>query len=135
VNDVGSQRIALRENTDGVGAVYFFLADHLGSTAVTVDSEGNLLHELRYKPFGGVYYTTPGGSSTPTDYRYTGQRLEESLGLYDYKARYYDPVLRRFIQPDTIVPEPGNPLTFDGFLYGFNGVCAADWRLYTSTTR
>jgi hypothetical protein len=65
---IGSQRIALRENTDGVGAVYFFLADHLGSTAVTVDSEGNLLHELRYKPFGGVYYTYPGQSDTPADY-------------------------------------------------------------------
>ena len=46
----------------------------------------------------------------PTDRQYTGQRWDEALGLYDYKARYYDPALGRFIQPDTIVPEPGDTL-------------------------
>jgi RHS repeat-associated protein len=82
-----------------------------------VDSEGNLLNELRYKPFGG---TIPGGSNTPTDYRYTGQRLEESLGLSDYKARFYDPTLHRFIQTDTIVPEPGNPQSLNRYIYVLN---------------
>jgi len=42
-------------------------------------------------------------------YRYTGQRWEDAIGLYFYKARWYDPARRRFIQPDSIVPEPGNP--------------------------
>jgi RHS repeat-associated protein len=41
----------------------------------------------------------------------TGQRSEETgLGsLYDYNARFYSPLLGRFLQPDTLVPEPGNP--------------------------
>jgi len=39
-----------------------------------------------------------------TDRRFTGQREETAIGLYDYKARYYDPVIGRFIQADTIVP-------------------------------
>ncbi|MGC9396297.1 MAG: RHS repeat-associated core domain-containing protein, partial [Anaerolineae bacterium] len=39
-----------------------------------------------------------------TDRRYTGQREEAGLGLYDYNARYYDPYLNRFIQADSIVP-------------------------------
>jgi RHS repeat-associated protein len=43
----------------------------------------------------------------PTDRRFTGQRWEASLGLYDYRARFYDPTLGRFLQPDPIVPEPG----------------------------
>ena len=44
------------------------------------------------------------GATLPTDRRYTGQRFEADLGLYDYQARYYDPVLGRFISADSIVP-------------------------------
>jgi RHS repeat-associated protein len=33
-------------------------------------------------------------------YRYTGQRLDPTTGLYDYKARDYSPGLGRFPQPD-----------------------------------
>jgi len=41
----------------------------------------------------------------------TGQRSEEAgLGsLYDYNARFYSPLLGRFVQADTLVSEPGNP--------------------------
>jgi len=44
-------------------------------------------------------------------YTYTGKELDAGTGLMYYGARYYDPALGRFIQPDTIVPEPGNPRT------------------------
>jgi len=42
------------------------------------------------------------------------------LGLYDYRARFYDPVLGRFIQPDPIVPEPGNPQALNRYAYVYN---------------
>jgi RHS repeat-associated protein len=47
----------------------------------------------------------------------TGQREEASLGLYDYGARWYDPRLGRFIQPDTIVPNPRDAQSFDRYAY------------------
>jgi RHS repeat-associated protein len=53
-------------------------------------------------------------------YRYTGQRQEESLGLYFYNARWYDPSLGRFAQADTIVPSPGNPQSLNRYTYTFN---------------
>jgi len=37
--------------------------------------------------------------------------------LYYYGARYYDAALGRFIQPDTIVPEPGNPQSLNRYSY------------------
>ncbi|RMD62918.1 RHS repeat-associated core domain-containing protein, partial [Candidatus Parcubacteria bacterium] len=37
--------------------------------------------------------------------------------LYDYNARYYDPAIGRFIQPDTIVPEPANPQALNRYAY------------------
>lgn len=38
----------------------------------------------------------------------------------DYKARFYDPLLGKFIQPDTLVPQTGNPQTWNGYSYVFN---------------
>jgi len=50
---------------------------------------------------GETRYTS---GTTPTTYRYTGQREEASFGLYYYNARWYDPQLGRFAQADSIVP-------------------------------
>ena len=86
---------------------YWLLGDHLGSTAITVDgATGNRTTELRYYPYGSARYNA---GSQLTNYWFTGQRREASTGLYFYQSRWYDPVVGRFIQPDTIVPEPGNP--------------------------
>ena len=35
-------------------------------------------------------------------------------------ARYYMPEVGRFISPDTIVPEPGNPQSFNRYAYALN---------------
>jgi RHS repeat-associated protein len=58
--------------------------------------------------------------SLPTTYNYTGQRLDGGTGLLYYGARYYDPALMRFVQPDTLVPEPGNPQTLNRYAYTLN---------------
>ena len=58
--------------------------------------------------------------SLPTTYNFTGQRLDGDTGLLDYGARYYDPYLNRWIQPDTIVPDPHNPQSLNRFSYTLN---------------
>ncbi len=54
---------------------------------------------------------------TQTDFGYTGQRAVESLGLMDYKARFYDPRLGRFAQADTIVPNAADPQSWNRYSY------------------
>jgi RHS repeat-associated protein len=46
--------------------------------------------------------------------------LEAETGLYFYSARWYDPGLGRFIQPDPIIPEPHNSLAYDRYQYVYS---------------
>src|SRR5574340_702725 len=87
-----------------------YVENLLGSTSGTVDANGSPVSTLLYTAFGE---TRLANGATNTDYRYTGQREEAELGLYFYNARWYDPALGRFIQPDSMVPSLGegnNPL-------------------------
>ena len=56
-----------------------------------------------------------------TTRRFTGQYHEQALpggeGLAYYNARWYDPALGRFVSPDSIVPEPGDPQDFNRYSY------------------
>lgn len=81
--------------------VSYLLTDHLGSTSLTTNSTGEATSELRYTAWGETRYTS---GTSPTNYRYTGQRQEVSFGLYFYNARWYDNYLTHFTQADTIIP-------------------------------
>ncbi|MCI0396212.1 MAG: RHS repeat-associated core domain-containing protein [Chloroflexi bacterium] len=85
----------------GLSVVRFFLTDHLGSTTTTVSGSGTKVADLRYDPWGEERWSY---QTTPTGYRYTGQRWDGTMGLHDYNARYYDPSTGRFISADTVVP-------------------------------
>jgi RHS repeat-associated protein/uncharacterized repeat protein (TIGR01451 family) len=112
--EIGGQRVAVRKN----GAVSYLFGDHLGSTSVTANASGTRTGELWYKPWG-EYRGTPFGT-TPTTYRYTGQREDASVGLYYYGARYYAPALGRFYAADTLVPGAGNPQALNRYSYTLN---------------
>lgn len=53
----------------------------------------------------------------PTEYRYGGQLLEEHLNIYRMGARWVDPSLNRWLQPDSIIPDPANPQSFNRYSY------------------
>lgn len=61
-----------------------------------------------------------GGSDSPTDYGFTGQRNEGGFGLMDFNARMYSPRLGRFASPDSIVPEPSSSAGFNRYRYARN---------------
>jgi RHS repeat-associated protein len=87
-----------------------------GSTSITANSNGALVSELRYKPWGETRYSN---GTTPTKYTYMGQYSNVSdFGLYFYNARWYDPALGRFAQADSIVP--GGVQGLDRYAYANN---------------
>ncbi len=115
----GTTRLAVREVSASENKLYYLLTDHLGSTAKAVEANTNtVVMELRYRPWGEVRYSSGTGI---TDYTFTGQKSEmQELGLLFYQSRFFDPSLGRFIQADSIVPEPGNPLAWDRYAYVLN---------------
>ena len=102
--------------------LHYMLSDHLGSVVAITDSTGTLTSQQRYLPFGQVRTDVPSPNVPSTDFTYTGQRsLDAGMGgLMDYKARFYSQLLMRFIQPDTIIPSPGNPQAFNRYSYVLN---------------
>jgi len=117
----GGQRVAMRVcngsngscGTNGVNSTLTYLhSDHLGSASLATNSTGGVVNTMRYTAYGLARSGT-----MVTDRRFTGQRYEAGLGLYDYNARFYDPLLGRFISADTIVPSPGNPQSLNRYSY------------------
>jgi RHS repeat-associated protein len=114
--------VAVRDSATGL---HYLHQDHLGSTSLQTSSTGAWEgHEVR-GPFGQPWLAA---GSFSTDQRYTGQRSFEAgssglgggpaLGsLLHYQARWYSPVLGRFLSPDTIVPDPGNPQDLNRYSY------------------
>jgi hypothetical protein len=74
----GSQRIALRKDN----ALNFIMGDHLGSSSLTTDADGNELASMRYTAWGETRYAT---GSMNTDYGFTGQRTVSEIGLHFYR--------------------------------------------------
>jgi len=95
------QRIAQRTipNGTGTGEVQYLHTDYLGSVVGITDAAQALVKRQEYQAYGSDAYVT--GTAT-TKYQYTGQE-KDTADLYYYNARYYDPELGRFLQPDPAI--------------------------------
>ena len=95
-------------NSEGI---YFYHPDHLGSTTLVTDENGSIVEETEYLPFGEVI---KGGNDRFT---FTGQENDKETELMYYGARYYSPFLRRFVQPDSIIPDIYDPQSLNRYAY------------------
>jgi RHS repeat-associated protein len=109
---VAGQRVLL-DGTD----TYYLLTDHLGSVVAVADSEGDLVSEQRYLPYGEGRFT-PG--ITETDFGFTGQRNLAAVGLMDYHARWYRAGFGRFVSADSIILAIMNPRFLNRHAYVSN---------------
>lgn len=80
------------------GAPRTLLSDGLNSTVALTNSSGAVQTEYTYDPFGA---TTASGTASSNASQFTG-RENDTTGLHYYRARYYSPLLQRFISEDPI---------------------------------
>ncbi len=79
----------------------FYINDHLGTTELVTDINGNVISQIQHTPFGDEVFVQTGTSSGDNgeDYFFTGKE-KDGTGLYYFGARYYDPEIGRFISED-----------------------------------
>ncbi len=77
---------------------YHYCSDELGSITHILDEEGNTLNNYEYDAFGN---TTLCKENVPNRFRYTGQQYDKVTEQYYLRARYYNPIIGRFLQEDS----------------------------------
>ncbi len=100
--------------------IVFYHGDQLGSTTVLTNARGEVIRRVLYKPYGEALLPPAPNPNAVPEFGFTGQRFEPGSGIYDYGARFYDPALGRFLQPDTLVQDPFNPQSLNRFTYVLN---------------
>ncbi len=103
--------------------VLFYHSDHLGSTSVVTDLKGAVVEETAYYPFGTQRHESHGTSWSREDYKFTGKERDKESGLYYYGARYYEPVVGRFVSADPLYVETassGGSQTLSVYSYVLN---------------
>jgi RHS repeat-associated protein len=94
------------------GSKHYYHPDHLGSTTLITDEDGNVVEETFYEPFGAV---TSGGTSDVK--LYTGQFADDINNQYYYGARYYNPHIGKFMQPDPVIQAVYDPQFLNHYAY------------------
>lgn len=64
------------------GTLYYILGDHLGSTTVVVDENGDEVGHVVYDPYGEVLTSTL--PADVTDRLFTGQRWESTISMINH---------------------------------------------------
>ncbi|HVR37046.1 MAG TPA: RHS repeat-associated core domain-containing protein [Methylomirabilota bacterium] len=87
-------------------SIRYYHQDHLGSTSVISDSEGQLVEETAYYPGGGVrnVLRSPVLSSRipGSYYRFTQKERDAESELNYFEARYHSSTLARFLSSDPL---------------------------------
>jgi RHS repeat-associated protein len=89
------ERVA-RKDFPGLAVSYYF-SDHLKTTDIVTDAQGNIKNESDFYPWGGELQFT---NSDSNHYKFTGKERDAETGLDYFGARYYSNGLGRFITPD-----------------------------------
>jgi len=96
----------------------------MGNVAFLLDSDGDGVERYTYDAFGQPTVTEWNGQNPRTyswygnRFMFTGREYFAGLGLYDYRNRFYHPILGRFLQSD--------PMGFRGGDANFFRYCGGD---------
>ena len=102
--------------------LYLLHTDNLGSVTRATDGNGANVATARYSAYGALL-TGKSSGTLPTDRGFTGQIRDASASgweMYFFRSRYYNAATGRFLEPDTVVPDPKNPQALNRFAYALD---------------
>jgi RHS repeat-associated protein len=82
------------------GGVAFYLTDHEGSVRQLAAVDGAILDYITYDDFGGI--TSETHPENGDRFKYTGREWDGAIGLYNFRARMYDPANGVFLSKDPL---------------------------------
>ncbi|MGW6737577.1 toxin TcdB middle/N-terminal domain-containing protein [Streptomyces sp. NPDC055013] len=91
--------------------------DHRGSVRLMTTGTGTVVQRIAYDPFGRILAIQPGDRPRDT---YDGYELLEQVALYLSPKRPYDPVLGRYLVPDTVAADLWHPVGLNRYAYAAN---------------
>jgi len=94
------------------GTWAYHVNDGLGSVRQLADPVGQVVQGYSFSPFG-----VPLGESGGEPYGFTGEQWDQEVELLYLRARYYKPLVGRFITKDVWPGDYQNPQSLNGFSY------------------
>ena len=101
-----------------VEKVTYFHLDALGSPVVATNESGEVIWREDFKPYGEKLINDE--AARDNNQWYTGKPHDDDTGLTYFGARYYDPVIGRFMGMDAVGVKEGNHHSFNRYAYANN---------------
>lgn len=98
--------------------ITYFHNDVSGSPMLATDASGNVVWKENYRPYGERINNEAASSNNKL--WFAGKPFESTSGLSYMGARYYDPVLGRFMGVDPASVDPSNVHSFNRYAYANN---------------
>jgi RHS repeat-associated protein len=99
------------------GTIQAFHNDALGSPVLITDKDLKEIQRYIYEPFGNLVVSKGTGKN---NYTFTGKERDLESNLFYFGARYYNPILGRFISKDIGRPKYEDPQSINRYLYCLN---------------
>ena len=97
---------------DRGSGVYYYIYDGLGSTRQLVNTGGSVTDTWGYSALGELASHT---GSTVNPFLFNAQQFDGTSGNYYLRARYYDPIIGRFISRDPALGIDTGPASFNPY--------------------
>ena len=106
------------------GALYYYIFNAQNDVIGLIDSAGKQVVTYTYNSWGkplSLKDTSVSGVGSKNPFRYRGYCWDDETGFYYVSSRYYDPVIGRFISPDSGISGVGGDIRgYNLYSYCFN---------------
>ncbi|MCJ7484236.1 MAG: hypothetical protein MUO31_14880 [Thermodesulfovibrionales bacterium] len=99
--------LRIDRNENGAMVPYYVHTNEIGSTTAITDANGMLIERVSYDVYGVPSFTNTSGQAVAAStignaILFQGHELDFDLNLYNYRARFYDPIMGRFTTVDPL---------------------------------